>query len=235
MSKKQVQKELKVIANQIKVYLQEQRYLDPDEIMPVSNEMAVSNITRLDKLRNKVEKCRNCKLGSIRIKSVFGEGAPNARIMFVGEGPGYDEDRQGKPFVGKSGQLLTRIIQAIKFSREEVYIANIVKCHPMLNPEKVEMRGNDRPPTKEETKTCLSYLLEQIEIINPEIICTLGNPAVQILLGTTETISKLRGKTYTFKGRKLIPTYHPAALLRNPNLKSYTWNDMKLLMSNLKK
>jgi DNA polymerase len=235
MSEKQIQKELKIIANQIKTYLQEQKYLDPDEIMPVKDKMTISSITRLDKLRDKVEKCRNCKLGSIRIKSVFGEGSSNAHIMFIGEGPGYDEDHQGKPFIGRAGQLLTKIIQAIKFSREEVYIANIVKCHPMIDPKKAEMRGNDRPPTKDETQACLPYLLEQIEIINPEILCTLGNPASQTLLDTTVTISKLRGKIYTFKGRKLIPTYHPAALLRNPNLKKDTWNDMKLLMSNLKK
>jgi uracil-DNA glycosylase len=153
----------------------------------------------------------------------------------VGEGPGFDEDHQGRPFIGKAGQLLTKIIEAMKFSREEVYIANIVKCHPMINPKNPELRGNDRPPEKEETETCMPYLLEQIELIDPEIICTLGNPSSQALLGTPETISKIRGRIFEFRGRKLIPTYHPAALLRNPGLKAPVWSDMKLLMANLSK
>lgn len=234
MQKKQIPGELKLAVKQLKAYLQEEKYFDPDEIIPLSKKNK-RETSSLDGLRAKVENCLNCRLGKSRIKAVFGEGNPKARIMFVGEGPGYDEDRAGMPFVGKAGQLLTKIIQAIKFTREDVYIANIVKCHPMSDPSKPEMRGNDRPPSEDETAACLPYLLEQIDIIKPEVICTLGNSAAKTLLRTEETISRIRGKIFEFRGRKLIPTFHPAALLRNPNLKADVWKDMKLMVAILNK
>ena len=127
-------------------------------------------------------KCRKCKLSETRIKVVFGQGNPYARLMFIGEGPGYDEDRQGLPFVGKAGQLLTKIINAMSFKREEVYIANIVKCHPLRDPSRPDIRGNDRAPVPEEIKAYMPYLLKQIEIIKPEVIVTLGSPSTRTLL-----------------------------------------------------
>ena len=189
----------------------------------------------LDDLARSVEDCQKCKLGRTRINLVFGAGNPRAQLMFVGEGPGFDEDRLGIPFVGKAGQLLTKIIESIDLTREEVYISNIVKCHPMRDPNHPEMRGNDRPPTQDEVIQCLPILFKQIGIIKPKIICTLGSPATRALLNLSEGIGKLRGKFYDFYppyGRfgepiKVIPTYHPAYLLRDPGRKNEVWEDMK--------
>ena len=185
----------------------------------------------LDEFYRQIRDCKKCPLGCTRIKFVFGVGNPKARLMFVGEGPGYDEDHKGEPFVGRAGQLLTKIIESMSLKREDVYIANIVKCHPMIDPSDPEKRGNDRPPSPEETQACLPYLEKQIEIINPEFICTLGNSSAKTLLNTEIGISKLRGKFVEYKGRKLMPTYHPAALLRNPSLKKDVWEDMKMILA----
>jgi DNA polymerase len=139
--------------------------------------------------------------------------------MFIGEAPGRDEDQQGKPFVGRAGQLLTKIIEAIQFQREDVFIANILKCRPPDN----------RDPQPEEAEACLPYLGIQIQLIQPKIICALGRVAAQTLLQTTTPLGKLRGRFHDFHGTKLIVTYHPAALLRNPNFKRPTWEDVQLL------
>jgi len=174
-------------------------------------------LDRFDSLRRRVSECVRCKLHEARTTVVFGEGDPRARLMFVGEAPGHDEDIQGRPFVGRAGQLLTRIIESIGLKRDEVYIANILKCRP----------PNNRNPLPDEIACCLPYLTEQIELIRPRIICALGACAAQTLLGSTEGITKLRGTFYDYHGIKLIPTFHPAACLRNSATKKYVWEDMK--------
>jgi DNA polymerase len=147
-------------------------------------------------------------------------GNPEARLVFLGEAPGADEDRQGEPFVGRAGQLLTKIIEACTLRREDVYILNILKCRPPGN----------RNPQPDEAENCRPYLLEQLRVIQPEFICCLGAVAAQNLLGTTTPIGQLRGKLHDFSGIRVVATYHPAYLLRNPDAKRATWDDMKLLM-----
>jgi DNA polymerase len=174
----------------------------------------------LEDIRADIGDCKRCKLCRSRTHIVFGSGNPNARLVFVGEGPGYDEDQQGEPFVGAAGQLLTRIIQAIRMKREDVYICNIVKCRPPGN----------RVPEPDEVRTCLPFLERQIAAVAPEMICALGATAARTLLDTEAPISRLRGRIHDFNGTKLLPTYHPAYLLRNPEKKRDVWDDMKLLM-----
>ncbi|MGD8243044.1 MAG: uracil-DNA glycosylase [Desulfobacterales bacterium] len=174
----------------------------------------------LDGIRAELGDCRRCPLCAMRTHIVFGVGNPNAQLVFVGEGPGHEEDRQGEPFVGAAGELLTKIIQAIKLTREVVYIANIVKCRP----------PNNRNPEADEIKTCLPYLERQIQAIAPRFVVALGKVAAQTLLGSPVPISKLRGRFYDYGGIRLLPTYHPAYLLRNPSAKRDVWQDMQMLM-----
>ena len=164
--------------------------------------------------------CRRCPLSQHRNRIVFGKGDPNAKLMFVGEGPGYDEDQQGEPFVGAAGQLLTKIIQAIGLSRDHVYICNVVKCRPPGN----------RTPLPDEIEICLPFLERQIAAIKPAFICALGAVAAQALISPNMPISKLRGRFYDFLGIRVLPTYHPAYLLRNPDKKRDVWEDMKRLI-----
>ncbi|MGE5252916.1 MAG: uracil-DNA glycosylase [Planctomycetaceae bacterium] len=171
----------------------------------------------LEEVREELGDCRRCKLHSTRTNIVFGTGNPRARLVFVGEGPGRDEDLQGKPFVGLAGQLLTKIIQAIQLTREEVYIANIIKCRPPGN----------RNPEPDEIRSCEPFLIKQLQAIRPGLICALGTFAAQTLLKTEEKISLLRGRFHFYQGIPLMPTYHPAFLLRNPNFKRDVWEDMK--------
>ncbi|MDR2426136.1 MAG: uracil-DNA glycosylase [Endomicrobium sp.] len=185
-------------------------------------------------LKAETDKCGKCPLGSSRLNCVFGVGAADADLMFVGEGPGFDEDHKGEPFIGRAGQLLTKIIEAMGYTRETVYIANIVKCHPMKDPSDPELRSNDRPPTQEEMDDCRPYLDKQLEIIRPKIIVTLGASSTRGLLGSEESISTIRGSVREYNGIKLMPTYHPAALLRNPSLKKVVWDDMKIVTKFLK-
>ena len=177
-------------------------------------------VESLETIRADLGDCQRCKLCGGRTHIVFGSGNPDARLMFIGEGPGYDEDQRGEPFVGAAGQLLTRIIQAIKMTREEVYICNIVKCRPPGN----------RNPESDEIQTCFPFLERQIAAVKPEFICALGACAAHTLLNTETPISRLRGRFHDFEGIKLLPTYHPAYLLRNPDKKRDVWNDMKMLM-----
>lgn len=163
--------------------------------------------------------CTKCRLHEGRNKFVFGVGNPAADVMFVGEGPGHDEDLKGEPFVGRGGQLLDKILAAIKFDRKQIYIANIVKCRP----------PNNRDPQPDEISECLPYLKKQIEIINPRFICCLGRVAAQALLGVTTPLGKMRGRFMDFEGRKLMVSYHPAALLRFPQYKRDTWEDVQML------
>jgi DNA polymerase len=188
----------------------------------------------LERLRREVEICKKCKLGEFRIRAVFGEGSETAELMFIGEGPGYDEDHKGEPFIGRAGQLLTRIIEAIGQTRKNVYISNIVKCHPMIDGSNPEKRGNDRSPSLEEARICKKYLDKQIEIVNPKLIITLGSSSTKCLLNTDQSISSLRGQIKKYMGIKVMPTYHPAALLRNNSLKKYVWEDMKKVKMFLK-
>ena len=162
--------------------------------------------------------CTRCKLHTLgRKQVVFGVGNPNADLMFVGEAPGADEDEQGEPFVGRAGQLLTKIIEAIGLKRDDVYIANIIKCRPPGN----------RNPEPDEVEQCEPFLFRQVAAIKPKVIVALGKFAAQSLLRTTEPITRLRGRSFNYRGATLIPTFHPAYLLRNPSAKREVWEDMK--------
>jgi DNA polymerase len=185
---------------------------------------------QLNSLKKEVDFCKRCQLWENRLNAVFGSGRPDADLMFVGEGPGYDEDHKGEPFIGKAGQLLTKIIEAMGQTRETVYIANIVKCHPMIDPLNPQKRANDRPPNPDEMQACEYYLDMQLKIIKPKIIVTLGASSTKWLLKSDESISKIRGFVREYKGIKLMPTYHPAALLRNSSLKKFVWQDLRKVM-----
>lgn len=186
----------------------------------------------LESIRERVWACTKCAhLASSRTQTVFGVGNPDADLMFIGEAPGADEDQQGEPFVGRAGQLLTKIIKAMNFDREEVYIANILKCRPDMP------RGSfgNRAPTPTEMQTCRPYLLEQIEIIQPKVLVALGAVAVEGLLGTRGAMRELRGRWHTYNGTPLMITYHPAYLLRNqaPSEKRKVWEDMLQVLQRL--
>jgi len=193
----------------------------------------------LEKLKSKYSACSDCPLSKSRINVVFGEGSPDADLMFIGEGPGFDEDHKGRPFIGRAGQLLTKIlVDGMKIKREDVYISNIVKCHPMKDPSNPEKRGNDRPPDFLEVQKCFRILLEQIRIIRPKVICSLGSPASKVIIGKDIGISRIRGKIFDIGilpdepdyTVKVVPTFHPAYLLRNPPAKKDAWADIKVIM-----
>lgn len=196
---------------------------------------AVGNTSaELEKIASRVRVCKECHLHKTRKNAVPGEGSPKAKLMFIGEGPGFDEDRLGRPFVGRSGQLLDKIISAMGLKREDVFIANIVKCHPMIDPSNPDKRGNDRKPAPEEINACIHYIESQIKLINPKIICSLGSVSATTLTGIAAPLGQLRGRFQDYRGIKLMPTFHPAALLRNPNWKKDAWEDMKKIMKELK-
>jgi len=178
----------------------------------------------LEVVNAEVQACQTCEeLCSKRTQTVFGVGSPAARLVFVGEGPGADEDRQGEPFVGKAGQLLNKILAASQLKREEVYILNTVKCRPPRN----------RNPTETEISNCWDYAQRQLEIIQPEFICCLGSVASKTMLQTTQSLGRLRGRFHPWRGAKLIVTYHPAYLLRNEGAKRHVWEDMKMLVKEM--
>jgi uracil-DNA glycosylase len=185
---------------------------------PVSSEPWAAAAS-LDALNAQICECMKCPLGETRTKFVFGVGNPKASFMLVGEAPGADEDAQGEPFVGRAGQLLNKILEAIQFKRGDVYIANILKCRP----------PNNRKPMPEEVDRCLPYLRKQIQLIQPMVILCLGLTAAENLLGTKESLSKLRGRVLSFEGIPVMVTYHPAALLRNPNWKRPAWEDVQAI------
>lgn len=187
-----------------------------EQLLPYPSEPWVE-AKDLNELNSMICNCVKCSLGTTRINFVFGVGNPNADIVFIGEAPGADEDAQGKPFVGRAGQLLNKILEAIHFKREEVYICNILKCRP----------PNNREPQPDEIDQCEPHLWKQLELLNPKIIVCLGRVAGQTLLRTTESLGELRGKVHSYRGIKLVVTYHPAALLRNPNWKKPTWEDVQ--------
>jgi DNA polymerase len=187
-----------------------------EQFLPYPSEPWVG-AKNLDELNSMICTCVKCPLGTTRIKFVFGVGNPNADIVFVGEAPGADEDAQGEPFVGRAGQLLNKILEAIQFKRNEVYICNILKCRP----------PNNREPQAEEIDQCEPHLWKQLELLKPKIIVCLGRVAGQTLLRTTASLGELRGKVHSYRGMNLVVTYHPAALLRNPNWKKPTWEDVQ--------
>ncbi len=175
----------------------------------------------LDRIRADIgPNCTRCKLHKARTNIVFGVGNPKAPLVFVGEGPGRDEDEQGEPFVGRAGKLLTQMIEAMGLRRSDVYICNVVKCRPPEN----------RLPEKDEIATCSPYLFRQLDVIAPKVICCLGACAAQTLLNTNQGISRYRGEFFDYRGAKLIATYHPAYLLRNPNAKGDVWKDLQKVM-----
>jgi len=181
-------------------------------------QVGIDAVAQLTAIREDIGDCVRCKLCNLgRTQIVFGAGNPNADLMFVGEGPGRDEDIQGFPFVGRSGQKLTQIIEAIGLKREDVYIANVIKCRPPEN----------RNPEPDEVEQCEPFLFRQIDTIKPKVIVALGTFAAKSLLKTTDSISRLRGRVFDYRGAKLVPTFHPAFLLRNPSCRREVWEDMK--------
>jgi uracil-DNA glycosylase family 4 len=195
----------------------------PPPPRPASRAAPAGVSEALLEIAGRVASCRKCPLCETRTRTVPGQGHPHPEIMFVGEGPGADEDQQGLAFVGRAGQLLTRIIEAMDLTRDEVWIGNIVKCRP----------PNNRTPMPEEMEACLPYLREQIALLKPKLIVCLGATAVKGLLHTTQGITKLRGTWMSFDGIDVMPTYHPAYLLRNPAGKPPVWEDMKEVLRRL--
>ena len=217
------------VLNTVQVSDTAQELKTAQELDTVHEETAVpsckdGDINSLESLKAYIGDCKRCKLCKARKRLVFGEGDEKARVVFVGEAPGRDEDLEGRPFIGKAGKLLTKIIQnGMGLTREKVYICNVVKCHPPGN----------RDPEKDETDACLPFLKQQLKIINPEVIFVLGRVAGQNLLGKQFMISRERGKWFEYMDIPLMPTYHPAYLLRNPSAKRQVWDDVKKVMARL--
>jgi uracil-DNA glycosylase family 4 len=207
----------------------------PPKIAPPVSTLPVVNATSLfealdhvegdtlERIREDLGECTRCRLHKQRNKIVFGQGNPHAELVFVGEGPGHDEDVQGLAFVGRAGKLLTQMIEAMGLTREQVYICNVVKCRPPEN----------RKPEDDEVATCSPYLFRQLDVIAPKAIVCLGLTAAQALLKTKDSISRFRGEWFDYRGTKLLATYHPAYLLRNPNAKGEVWKDLQKVMAHL--
>ena len=187
---------------------------------PVESRSSLQKLITLEDVRNELGDCQRCSLGRVRTNLVFGEGNSKAELVFVGEAPGGDEDIQGRPFVGRAGQLLTKIIEAMGLKRQDVYICNILKCRPPGN----------RNPRPEEINACELFLVKQLKAINPRVICALGTFAAHTLLKTDVPITLLRGKFHSYQGIQLMPTYHPAFLLRNQGSKKLVWEDIQKIM-----
>ena len=217
----EIRKELKEIIKSVKAYMEAERLAGIEEfyLKPLPKKQS------LEKLRQEVSNCRQCPLYKTRKNPVFGEGNPRAKLVFVGEAPGREEDMQGLPFVGRAGELLTKIIEAMKLKRKDVYICNVLKCRPPQN----------RSPLPSEIIACQDYFRQQLELINPKVICCLGKFACSALLNQDFPITKLRGNFLDFRGIKVMPTFHPAYLLRNPSAKRLVWEDMQKIMVELKR
>jgi DNA polymerase len=215
--------ELRELTRQVRGNLELLRELGVDRVAargPEAVRAGAPARASLADVRAALGDCTRCKLHPTRKQIVFGIGNPEAELVFVGEAPGADEDEQGEPFVGRAGQLLTKIIEAMGMTRGDVYICNILKCRP----------PNNRTPETDEILACSPFLLKQLQAIGPRFICALGGPAAQTLLQTREGITKLRGRFHDFHGIPLLPTFHPAYLLRNPYEKKTVWEDMKTLL-----
>lgn len=195
----------------------------------------------LDQIAQEIKTCRRCPLGGTRLNAVPGEGNPAAELMFIGEGPGFDEDHKGRPFIGRAGQLLDKMIAAMGLKREEVFIANIAKCHPMVDPSNPEARGNDRAPNLGEIAVCRKYIERQIAAISPKYVVALGGVAAKALISDTKSLGALRGRFHLLHldtaelqtPVKILATYHPAALLRNPGWKKDAWADLQMVMAEM--
>lgn len=209
-----------VNSQQSSVKTNDQSQITSDRSAKLSNKEAA-----LKALRKDIGDCKRCRLSKERKNIVFGEGNSNARLMFIGEAPGREEDIQGRPFVGEAGMLLTRLIEKMGFKRKGVYIANIIKCRPPMN----------RDPEKDEIGSCMGFVEKQIEIIKPEVLISLGRISAQTLIGNTGLkMTTIRGHFFDYKGIPLMPTFHPAYLLRNPKDKWLTWNDAQKVLDKLK-
>jgi DNA polymerase len=207
-------KEVLVVQNKMQTYVT----AEPKSLSLFEKNLNESDVNdSLVKIREDIGDCQRCKLCATRTHIVFGTGDPKAKLVFVGEAPGADEDAQGLPFVGRAGQLLTKIIEAIGLSRDHVYICNVIKCRPPEN----------RFPEKDEIASCSPFLVRQLEVISPKVICCLGAAAAQTILKTKSSVGWMRGRFQDYRGAKLIVTYHPAYLLRNPDAKRDVWEDMK--------
>jgi DNA polymerase len=191
--------------------------------LDITTQHSAPSTGELEELGREASICTKCRLAGTRTQVVWGTGNPNADLMFIGEAPGRDEDLQGQPFVGRAGQLLTDIIKAMKLSRDDVYIANVIKCRPPEN----------RNPEPDELEACRPFIRRQIELIKPKVIVTLGKFALQSLTGKAHAVSAARGQWTEYDGIKVMPTYHPAYLLRTPSAKKDVWNDMKKVMTEL--
>lgn len=214
---------------------------EPSPILPPTE--APMNATEkqalLDQIAEEIRACKRCPLGDTRLNAVPGEGNPAAELMFIGEGPGFDEDHKGRPFIGRAGQLLDKMIAAMGLTREQVFIANIAKCHPMVNPTNPEAHGNDRAPNQGEIAVCRKYIERQIAAISPKYIVALGGVAAKALISDTKSLGALRGKFHLLHldsvelkaPVQILATYHPAALLRNPNWKKDAWADLQMVMA----
>lgn len=198
-----------------------------------------SRASSLALLATQVRRCRRCPLGYERLHAVPGHGNPHSPIVFLGEGPGFQEDHQGEPFVGRSGKLLNEMIETeLGRTRAQVYISNAVKCHPMVNPKDPEARGNDRPPTPKELEACRAWWTAELELIRPKIVCLLGASAVRAFFGEQAALSSYRGKLAEdarFPGTLITAVYHPSAILRNPPLREDYANDFRKLKAQLNK
>jgi uracil-DNA glycosylase family 4 len=226
-SNSQLQEELLSVVKAIKGYVANQESLSvgldwgkKSQPFPKGENLTENKEADLEKVYQEMKTCHLCPLGKTRRNLVFGSGNSSARIVFVGEAPGADEDEQGLPFVGRAGQLLTDIIKAMKLERKDVYICNILKCRPPGN----------RNPLPDEIELCEPFLKKQLRIISPRVICALGKFAAQTLLKTETPITALRGRFHSYEGIKLMPTYHPAYLLRNPSAKKLVWEDVQRIM-----
>ncbi len=207
---------------------QRQAMVEPAEPVTISAQSLFEPVERvendtLERIRGDIGECTRCKLHKSRSRIVFGDGNPRAELAFVGEGPGEEEDRQGLPFVGRAGKLLTQMIEAMGLERKQVYICNVVKCRPPSN----------RTPERDEMSTCGPFLERQLMVIQPKLIVCLGSVAAQALLATGEPMGRVRGKWFAWRGMKLLPTYHPAYLLRNPSAKGIVWEDLQKVMAEL--
>ena len=229
MSRKKLEEEYLSIVKAVEGHLVEAKESGLEELPSAVKSVLTPKKTcrTLEDISEWLGDCRRCKLNSTRTHIVFGTGSAKPDLVFVGEGPGAEEDEQGKPFVGRAGQLLTKMIEAMGLTRDDVFIANVVKCRPPGN----------RNPEPDEIAACSPFLENQIRVLKPKVICTLGAFAAQTLLKTEEKISKLRGRFHAYEGILLMPTFHPAYLLRNPAEKKATWDDIQMIMKelNLKK
>lgn len=220
--------DIKKILDSVKSYIELEaasgvKEVDLKECCGRGRKLSVQQAASLEALRSMISGCTGCDLYKTRRNLVFGAGSPHAKLMFIGEAPGQEEDAKGIPFVGRAGQLLTKIIEAMGMKREDVYIANILKCRP----------PNNRAPLPAEITACRDNVRAQVELVKPRVICTLGKFASQTLLCTEIPISALRGNFSQYNGIKVMPTFHPAYLLRNPNEKKLVWDDMKKILKEL--